>query len=37
MNDKLKIKDLPDSYLAIDNTEIGRKNRILLWVFGMMY
>ena len=32
-----QIKDLPNSYLAIDNIEIGRKNRIPLWVFGMMY
>ena len=32
-----QIKDLPDSFLAVDNTEIGRKNRIPLWVFGMMY
>ena len=32
-----QIKDLPDSYLAVDNTEIGRKNRIPLWLFGFLY
>ena len=32
-----QIKDLPNSYLAIDNIEIDRKNRIPMWVFGMMY
>lgn len=32
-----QIKDMPDSYLAIDNTETGYKNRIPLWIFGMMY
>lgn len=26
-----------DNFLAVDNTEIGRKNRIPLWMFGMMY
>lgn len=32
-----QIKDLPNSYLAVDDTEIGYGNRIPLWVFGMMY
>jgi len=32
-----QIKDIPDSYLAVDNTEIGRKNRIPLWLFGFLY
>lgn len=32
-----QIKDLPDSYLALDNLEIGRKNRIPLWMFGLLY
>lgn len=32
-----QIKDVPDSYLAVDNTEIGHRNRIPLWVFGMLY
>ena len=25
------------SYLAVDDTEIGHKNRIPLWMFGMLY
>ena len=32
-----QIKDIPDSYLAIDDTEIGRGARIPLWLFGMLY
>ena len=32
-----QIKDIQDSYLAVDNTEIGRKNRIPLWLFGFLY
>ena len=32
-----QIKDLPDSYLAIDDIEFGRKNRIPLWMFGLLY
>ena len=32
-----QIKDLPDSYLAIDNVEFGRGNRIPLWLFGFLY
>ncbi|MBQ6724983.1 MAG: AAA family ATPase [Bacteroidales bacterium] len=32
-----QIKDLPDSFLAIDDTEIGSHNRIPLWMFGLMY
>lgn len=32
-----QIKDVKNSYLAIDNVEIGRTNRIPLWMFGMMY
>ena len=32
-----QIKDLENSFLAVDNTDIGRKNRIPLWMFGMMY
>ena len=32
-----QIKDIPDSFLAIDNTEIGHRNRIPLWIFGMLY
>ncbi len=32
-----QIKDLSDSFLAVDDTEIGHKNRIPLWMFGMLY
>lgn len=32
-----QIKDLPNSYLATADTEIGLANRIPLWMFGMVY
>lgn len=32
-----QIKDIPDSYLAVDYTEIGFGNRIPLWLFGFLY
>lgn len=32
-----QIKDIPDSYLAVDETEVGLSNRIPLWMFGMTY
>ena len=32
-----QIKDIPDSYLAVDNTETGHRNRIPLWMFGLLY
>ena len=32
-----RIKDLPDSYLAIDGVEFGRGNKIPLWLFGFLY
>ena len=32
-----QIKDLPDSYLAVDGIEIGRGCRIPLWLFGFLY
>lgn len=32
-----QIKDLNDSYLAIDNVEFGRGNKIPLWLFGFLY
>lgn len=32
-----QIKNIPDSYLAVDRTEVGRKNRIPLWLFGFLY
>lgn len=31
------IAGLPDSYLAIDDIEIGNGNRIPLWLFGCLY
>ncbi|MBP3254616.1 MAG: ATP-binding protein [Bacteroidales bacterium] len=32
-----QIKDLPDSYLAIDDTEYNSFNKIPLWLFGFLY
>lgn len=32
-----QIKDIPDSFLAVDDTEVGYRNRIPLWMFGMLY
>ena len=32
-----QIKDVPDSYIAVDGIEIGRKCRIPLWLFGFLY
>ena len=32
-----QIADLPNSYLAIDDAEVGYANRIPLWVFGCLY
>ena len=32
-----QIADLTDSYLAIDNIEVGNGNRIPLWQFGFLY
>ena len=32
-----QIKDDPDSFLAVDDTEVGRGNRIPLWLFGFLY
>lgn len=32
-----QIKDEPDSFLAIDDTEIGMGSRIPLWLFGFLY
>lgn len=31
-----QIKDIPDSYLAVADTEIGRGNRIPIWMFGLL-
>lgn len=32
-----QIKDIPNSFLAIDDLEIGHHNRIPLWMFGLLY
>lgn len=32
-----QIKDLPDSYLAVDGIEHGMRARIPLWIFGFLY
>lgn len=32
-----QIKDVPDSFLAVDDTEVGHGNRIPLWMFGLLY
>ncbi len=32
-----QIADLPNSYLAVDDIEIGNNNRIPLWIFGFLY
>lgn len=32
-----QIKDVPNSYLAIDDIEIGHAHRIPLWMFGLLY
>lgn len=32
-----QIRDEPNSYLAIDDVEIGHGNKIPLWMFGLLY
>lgn len=32
-----QIKDIPDSFLAVDSIETGHGNRIPLWMFGLLY
>lgn len=32
-----QIRDIPNSFLAVDETEVGRGNRIPLWLFGFLY
>ena len=32
-----QIADVPDSFLAVDDTEVGHGNRIPLWLFGFNY
>jgi hypothetical protein len=32
-----QIKDIPNSFIVSDDIEIGHKNKIPLWLFGMLY
>ena len=32
-----QIKEIPNSWLAVDDIEIGSRNRIPLWMFGLLY
>ncbi len=32
-----QIKDIPDSYLAVDGIDMGSRNRLPLWLFGLLY
>ena len=32
-----QIANIPDSYLAVDDIEMGHQNRIPLWMFGLLY
>jgi len=32
-----QIADVANSFLAVDDTEVGYGNRIPLWMFGMVY
>lgn len=32
-----QIKNIPQSYLAVDGIEYGFGNRIPLWMFGILY
>lgn len=32
-----QIKDIPNSYVVADDIETGYRNKIPLWMFGMMY
>jgi hypothetical protein len=32
-----QIADVPDSFLAVDDTEVGHGDRIPLWMFGLLY
>ena len=34
---KTEIKDIQDSFVVTDNTEIGHGNKIPLWLFGLLY
>ena len=32
-----QIADQPESYLAVDDLEVGRGSRLPLWLFGFLY
>ena len=32
-----QIKDVPDSFVVNDGVEIGFRNKIPLWLFGLLY
>ena len=32
-----QIRNIPESFLAIDDIETGQKNRLPLWLFGFLY
>ena len=32
-----QIRNMENSFLAVDNTTVGDVNRIPLWMFGMLY
>ena len=32
-----QIKDIPDSFVAADDIDIGFGNKIPLWLFGFLY
>jgi len=32
-----QIKDIPNSFVVADDVEIGHRNKIPLWLFGMLY
>ena len=32
-----QIKDIPNSYLAVDDIEFGTSHRVPLWMFGLLY
>lgn len=32
-----QIRDIQDSFLAVDEVEVGHRNRIPLWMFGLLY
>ena len=35
--DFTQIKDMPDSYLVLDDLETGFGKKIPLWLFGLLY